>query len=149
MLRVLYGDTGGGWVLVESKHAEYGIAINPRTAESRYWQKHVDYILAISASLLLCERPSAASILSNVKYTSFPLNCSNLLPIILRWLYCVHFKMWHIKCRKFNANNVEVTKDLFYKRKLWHENILHVPTNITAYEFAWLGYVSSFIPVIF
>ena len=56
---------------------------------------HFDYILAINASLLLCEEPSADTILSAVKYSISPLNSSNVFPIIVCCFYCVH------KCKTF------------------------------------------------
>ena len=38
----------------------------------KHWQNHVDYYLALNVSMLLCEDPSAATILSDVKYSISP-----------------------------------------------------------------------------
>ena len=43
-----------GKFMVESKYAEFGIVIYSWSAEPRNWQNHVNYILAINASLPRC-----------------------------------------------------------------------------------------------
>ena len=70
------------------------------TTEFGCRQINVDYILTKNDSLLLCEEPSSAKLLSDVKYFISSVNSGNVLPVILCWFYCVHFEMWDIYCRK-------------------------------------------------
>ena len=100
--------------------------IDPCTTEPGYWQNHVVYILTISASLLLCVKPSAATILSDVKYSVPHLDSRNILPTILCWFYCIHFAMWQIYCQQINASNIVSTKELMYKNSLRNKIVLHV-----------------------
>ena len=97
-------------LLVSFKYAAYGTVINICTAKRRYWQNHIDYILAINAPSLLCEEPSAATVVFGLQYTISPLNSSWVLPIILCWFHCIHFEMWNIYYWKINAENIVVTK---------------------------------------
>ena len=55
-------------------YAEFGIAISSCVAESGSWQNHLNYILAINASLLLCEKPFEATIVFDVKCNTSLLN---------------------------------------------------------------------------
>ena len=110
---ILYVNTV--YFLVWYKYAEYGIAINPCSTEPRYWQNHVDYILALNASLLLCKEPSAVTILFDVKYSISALNYSNFLTIILCWFYYVHIEMRNIHCQKINADNIVITRIIIHK----------------------------------
>ena len=93
-------------------------------AKSRYWQNHVDYILAINASLILCEEPSTATIVSHVKFSRPPLKSRNVLPIFyVDFTYCAHFEMWNIYCRKINADDISVTKVIYkfnYEIKMFY-----------------------------
>ena len=50
---------------------------------SGYWRNHVNYILALNALLLLCEEPTAATMVFGVKYAIYHSNSSFLLFIIL------------------------------------------------------------------
>ena len=104
----------------------YGIVINPCSTEPGYWQNHVDFILALNASLLLCEKPSTATKLFDVKYSVSPLNFRNVLSTIFCWLYSVHFEMSIICCRKINADNTVFTSELIHRHQLWNKIILHV-----------------------
>ena len=54
------------------------MAIKPCTAEPGYWQNNINWIFAANASLVLCEEPSAATIMSDVKYTIASLNSNNV-----------------------------------------------------------------------
>ena len=56
-----------GKCLVYSKYAGF-IVINPCTAEPGYRQNHVNFILALNASLLLCVEPCSVTIVFDVKY---------------------------------------------------------------------------------
>ena len=46
-----------GRFLVYYKHAEFGIVINPCTAESGYWQEHAKLVTATDALFPLYEEP--------------------------------------------------------------------------------------------
>ena len=95
------------------RYAVYGIVINPSTAEPGYWQNHVDYILTKYASLLLCQEPSAATILSHVNYSGYPFSSNDVHPTILCWFYYIHSEVRHLLSKKFNAEHTVVTKDRF------------------------------------
>ena len=63
---MMIGWCGGIFWLKQNMQND--IVIKYCTAEPAYWQEHVNNILAISASLLLYEEPSAAMIVVDVKY---------------------------------------------------------------------------------
>ena len=106
--------------LVASKYAEYGNVIDLFTAEPGCRKNHVDYIFTTKASLL-CDEPSAATILSDLKYSISTLNCNTVLPMILCCFYCIHFEIWYIYCWEINADNTAVTKELIYTLQ-WRHN---------------------------
>ena len=99
-LSALFGDTRDFW-------------FNPNMQNSGLWSilahrawiltEHVNYILTANASLQILL--GAISTHNDIWYATSPLNSSNVLPIILCWLYCVHFQMWRIYCWKINADN--------------------------------------------
>ena len=93
-----------GNFLVQSKYAGYGIVINPCTTDRRYWQNHVDYILTINASLPL-QKPSEATILSDMKYSISALNSGNGLPIIY-----IDFTVYTLKYETFIVEKSMQTK---------------------------------------
>ena len=108
--------------LVWYKYADFGIVIKSCTAEPGYWQNHVNYILVINASFFLCEGPSRATLIFEVKCAISPFNFGLVLVILL---CCIYFETCNINCWKINANDIEMT-ELFYKPQLWNTNILHV-----------------------
>ena len=66
--------------------------------------------LAISASLFLCEEPSAATIVFDVKYAISPVSSNLVLSIILFWFYCILFETCKFfvvnKCRWYSNNKI-------------------------------------------
>ena len=99
--------------ICRERHFEF----NPCTAEPGYWQTHVDYISTINVSILLCEEPSAAAILFDVNYFIYPLNSSNVLPIVLG-LFNVYTLKYETIIIKINADNTVVIKEFIYKHSL-------------------------------
>ena len=76
-----------------------GIVIN--------WQNHYNYMLAINASLLHCEEPSAATIVFDVKYAISPLNSGLVLFIISCCLYSIQIETCNIYFWKIDANYLQ------------------------------------------
>ena len=80
------------------------------TAEPGYWENHASYILAINASLLFGEEPSAAIIVFDAMYAISALNSSLVKLIHLCWFYCIHWNVQHSssknQCRQYISYNM-------------------------------------------
>ena len=63
-----------GNFLISTKEAEFDIVINSCITEPWYWQNHINYILTVNSSLLICQESSTTAILFDVKYAISPLN---------------------------------------------------------------------------
>ena len=84
-----------------TKYEKINTVINPCTAEPRYWQKNVYQILVTNALLPLCDESSAATLVHEVRYVTFPLNDSDVLPIIqcVLFLLSTLWKVWHLSSK--------------------------------------------------
>ena len=55
--------------------------------------------------------------------------------------------MWHIDCRKINADNIVFTKVLIYKHQLWNKRFTCVSNN-TTYDFVELRNINLFCSIL-
>ena len=84
-----------GYFLVWLKYAELPIAVNTCTAEPVYWPKHVGQIPNTSTSVLLCEEPSAATIVSEVKYATSLFNSNNVIAFYALNSLSISWNVWN------------------------------------------------------